>query len=66
MLVYEKKVEEVSKIFGTMGNIPSDDDEEVIYKDSDGQEIIPALTLNVLSVLSVTSPSVATPVFSFR
>ena len=45
MLVYEKKVnegEELKKrLFGTMGNVPAEDDNELIYKDADDAVITP-------------------------
>ena len=45
MLVYEKKVQEDEKLvrhlFGTMGNIPSEDDAQLLYKEKDGDEITP-------------------------
>ena len=39
MLLYEKKVEDARKIFGTMGNIPSAQDEELVYTDDKGTPI---------------------------
>ena len=39
MLIYEKKVEGVNHLFGTMGNVPSDSDVQLSYKDVDGNEI---------------------------
>ena len=41
MLVYEKKVDEERRLFGTMGNIPAEEDVELTYKDADGAEITP-------------------------
>ena len=45
MLVYEKRVnegEELKKrLFGTMGNVPAEDDNELIYKDADDLVINP-------------------------
>ena len=46
MLVYEKVVEEQRHLFGTMGNIPSDDDVQLTYKDGEDAELSPAPTLN--------------------
>jgi len=43
MLVYEKVVEGIRHLFGTMGNIPSEDDEQLTYKDNDGDIIEPTL-----------------------
>ena len=45
MLVYEKKVEGQRKIFGTLENIPSAEDEALVYTTEDGTEI-DDLTLN--------------------
>ena len=45
MLIYEKKVEGQRKIFGTLGNIPSTEDEALVYTTEDGTEI-DDLTLN--------------------
>lgn len=39
MLVYEKKVEDKRELFGTLGNVPSEDDEQLTYKDAQGDEI---------------------------
>lgn len=43
MLIYEKKVEEnnelVRHLFGTEGNIPSEDDVQLTYADTDGDPI---------------------------
>lgn len=45
MLVYEKKVNEGEelkrRLFGTMGNVPAEDDNELIYKDADDAVITP-------------------------
>lgn len=46
MLVYEKIVDKVRHLFGTMGHIPSEDDVQLTYKDGDNQELSPAPTLN--------------------
>ena len=43
MLVYEKKVEGERHLFGTMGNIPSNDDVQLTYKDEDGATASPTL-----------------------
>lgn len=45
MLVYEKKVDSQRKIFGTTNNFPSDSDNQLVYKDRDG-DVISDLTLN--------------------
>ena len=45
MLVYEKKVDSARHLFGTMGNIPSNDDAQLTYKDGDGNTLSPAPTL---------------------
>lgn len=39
MLIYEKKVDGVRHLFGTLGNIPADIDPQLIYKDAEGNEI---------------------------
>ena len=39
MLIYEKTVDGVRHLFGTLGNIPSDDDPQLTYKDANGKEI---------------------------
>lgn len=39
MLVYTKLVDGVKKLFGTMENIPSASDEELVYKDATGSVI---------------------------
>lgn len=39
MLIYEKTVEGVRHLFGTLGNIPSNDDPQLMYKDASGKEI---------------------------
>lgn len=41
MLVYEKKVDDERRLFGTMKYVPADDDVELTYKDADGAEITP-------------------------
>ena len=46
MLVYEKIVDKVRHLFGTMGHIPSEDDVQLIYKDGEGGELTPAPTLD--------------------
>lgn len=43
MLVYEKKVEGERHLFGTMGNVPSDDDVQLTYKDAEGSTAEPTL-----------------------
>ena len=43
MLVYEKKVEGVRHLFGTMGNVPSNDDAQLTYKDDAGASLSPTL-----------------------
>ena len=47
MLVYEKKVNEGEelkrRLFGTMGNVPAEDDNELIYKDADDLVINPVI-----------------------
>lgn len=45
MLVYEKKVEDKRHLFGTLGNVPSEDDVQLTYKDNDG-DVITNLTTN--------------------
>ena len=39
MLVYEKTVDGVRHLFGTLNNVPSDDDIQLSYKDENGDEI---------------------------
>ena len=39
MLIYSKVVGGVKKLFGTMENIPDENDNELIYKDSDGDVV---------------------------
>lgn len=39
MLIYEKKVDGVRHLFGTLSNVPADTDPQIIYKDADGNEI---------------------------
>ena len=46
MLIYSKKVEEKMKLFGTLSNIPSDEDEELTYTDGDGAQVDPPLSLS--------------------
>jgi len=41
MLVYEKKVNGEQKLFGTMGNIPAENDVQLTYKDETGAVITP-------------------------
>lgn len=43
MLVYEKKVEDTRHLFGTMGNIPSNDDTQLTYEDNNGSSVSPTL-----------------------
>ena len=43
MLVYEKKVEGERHLFGTMANIPSNDDVQLTYKDENGATASPTL-----------------------
>lgn len=45
MLVYEKKVDDKRHLFGTMGNVPAQDDVQLTYKDNDG-DVLTDLTLN--------------------
>ena len=40
MLVYEKKVDDVRHLFGTLGVVPTDSDQQLVYKDTDGNEIL--------------------------
>lgn len=46
MLIYEKKVDDKRKLFGTVDNIPDEADKEVIFEDEDGApvELIPGDT----------------------
>lgn len=46
MLIYEKKVDDKRKLFGTVDNIPDKEDKEVIFEDEDGApvELIPGDT----------------------
>lgn len=39
MLVYEKGVGEERHLYGTMANIPSDEDEQLSFKDADGNAV---------------------------
>lgn len=39
MLIYEKKVQGVNHLFGTEGNVPSESDEQLSYKDNVGNEV---------------------------
>lgn len=39
MLVYEKGVGEERHLYGTMANIPSEDDEQLSFKDADGNPV---------------------------
>lgn len=39
MLIYEKKVDGVRHLFGTEGNVPSNDDIQLTYKDFDGDTL---------------------------
>lgn len=41
MLIYEKVVDSVRRLFGTLGSIPSADDSPIIYKNGDNTEIDP-------------------------
>ena len=43
MLVYEKGTGENRHLYGTMNNIPSDTDNQLVYKDADGDVITPPL-----------------------
>lgn len=45
MLIYEKKVEGIRHLFGTEGHIPSASDEQLSYKDEEGQAVT-GLTVN--------------------
>lgn len=44
MLVYEKKVDGVRHLFGTINNVPSDSDNQLVYKDADGDAVEPSLS----------------------
>ena len=44
MLIYEKKVDGTRHLFGTMNNIPSDSDNQLVYKDADGDTVEPSLS----------------------
>ena len=46
MLIYSKKVDEKMKLFGTLNNIPSDEDELLTYTDGEGKAVEPALSLS--------------------
>ena len=56
MLVYEKKVTEtidgvateVRQLFGTVNDIPSDSDNQLVYKDADGDAVTPSLDYKYL------------------
>lgn len=48
MLIYEKKVEGVRHLFGTLGNVPSESDKQLTYTDEDGDVVT---DLTVLSQL---------------
>lgn len=52
MLIYEKKViendEEVRHLFGTINNVPSDSDNQLVYQDADGDSITPSLNYSFL------------------
>lgn len=52
MLVYEKWVTEsdqkVRHLYGTVGNIPSDSDNQLVYQDADGDSVTPILTYTYL------------------
>lgn len=37
MLIYEKRVDGVNHLFGTLGNVPAATDTQLTYKDADGQ-----------------------------
>lgn len=39
MLIYEKTIDGVRHLYGTLDNIPSDDDPQLVYKDATGKEI---------------------------
>ena len=43
MLVYEKGTGENRHLYGTMNNIPADTDNQLVYKDADGDAITPTL-----------------------
>ena len=44
MLVYEKKVDDERHLYGTLGSVPSDSDQPLIYKDNEGGVITPTLS----------------------
>ena len=39
MLIYEKFVQGVRHLFGTINNVPSDSDNQLVYKDADGDTV---------------------------
>lgn len=47
MLVYEKIVDGVKHLYGTLGNVPSDNDTQLSYKDEAGKEISDVLTFKL-------------------
>jgi hypothetical protein len=47
MLVYEKIVDGVKHLYGTFGNVPSDDDTQLSYKDEAGKEISDVTTFKL-------------------
>lgn len=48
MLVYEKKVDGVRHLFGTVNNIPSNSDNQLVYQDADGDTVSPSLSYQYL------------------
>lgn len=48
MLIYEKKVEDERKLFGTLDNIPKDTDEPLTYTDQDSETVTPSLDYTYL------------------
>ena len=64
MLVYEKWVtesdEKVRHLYGTMENVPSDSDNQLVYQDADGDAVTPSLSNKYLDdghggIIMVTS-----------
>ena len=48
MLIYEKKVDGNRHLFGTVGNIPSDSDNQLVYQDADGDTVSPSINYTYL------------------
>ena len=48
MLVYEKWVtesdEKVRPLYGTLANVPSESDNQLVYQDADGDTVTPSLS----------------------